>query len=97
MLGDLPAPAISRALDAECRMLEDDFQNNRFDITEDVISILCFGAFVEMVKRGNFLRCSTYLPPEHVEFYKETVIRLIQAEELPSSAMNDFDYAFKLK
>jgi hypothetical protein len=54
MLGDLPAPAISRALDAECRMLEDDFQNNRFDITEDVISILCFGAFVEMVKRGNF-------------------------------------------
>jgi len=97
MIGDMPSPAILKAVDAECRMLEDDFQNNRFDINEDALSILCFGAFVQMVKWGNILRCSTYLPPEHVEFYKETVIRLVQAEELPSSALNDFDYAFKRK
>jgi len=31
-----------------------------------------------------------------VEFYKETIVRLVQAGELPKGAMGQFDYAFKL-
>lgn len=95
-IGNLPATAILKALDAECRMLEDDLKNHRLNVTEDILSILCFRGFVQMVKKDVVLHCSTNLPPEHIEFFKETVIRLIQAGELPSSAMNDFDCTFKL-
>jgi hypothetical protein len=34
------------------------------------------------------------LPPEHIEFYKETIVRLVQANELPPGAMGQFDFAF---
>ena len=36
------------------------------------------------------------LPPEHVKFYRQTVVRLIKANELPQSAMKQFDEAFSM-
>lgn len=96
MIGNIPASVILEALDAECKMLEDDVKHSRLKLTGDALSIFCFRGFVQMVKRGNVLRCATDLPPEHIEFYKETVIRLIRAGELPSSAVNEFDWAFIL-
>lgn len=93
----LPAQAIIRALEAECHMLQDDLKRYGREFTDDGLSILSFGEYVHMVKAGNVLRCSTCLPPDHVEFYKETIIRLVQAGELPAQAMDKFDYAFSLK
>ncbi len=95
MVSNLPAQAILKALEAECKMLQDDFEHYRVGFTEDILSILCFGQFVKMVKTDSVIRCSSHLPPDHAEFYKETIIRLIQAGELPESAMGQFDYAFK--
>ena len=99
MIGNIPAPAILKALDAECRMLEDDFKHfrlNAINATEDALSILCFRGFVQMAKSESILRCSKQLPLEHVEFYRETTNRLIEVGELPSSAIDEFDYAFNL-
>jgi hypothetical protein len=95
MISNLPAQAILKALEAECKMLQDDFENYRIGLSEDALSILCFGQFVKMIKTDSMMRCSSHLPPDHAEFYKETIIRLIHAGELPDSAMDQFDHAFK--
>lgn len=97
VIRNLPVPAILRALDAECRMLQDDIEHYRSSLTEDVLSIFSFKGFVEMAKRDNVMRCSLDMPPDHVEFYKETVVRLVQAGELNPTAMDQFDYAFLVK
>jgi hypothetical protein len=92
----LPIKAVVKTLDLECKMLEDDFERQRLASTEDAFSILCFRQFVRMAKSGEAMQCVKPLPPDHVEFYKETIVRLVQAEELPASAMKQFDYAFHL-
>ena len=94
MIGDIPEMAILRALDAECRMLEEDLAHYRLVITADVLSILCFWEYVQMAKLGIFLHHSMRLPAEHMQFYKETLVRLIQAGELPPAAINEFDQVF---
>jgi hypothetical protein len=96
MIDDIPAVAVLKALDVECRMLEDDLAHYRLTMTTDTFSILCFREYVQMAKLGIFLHCSMHLPVEHMEFYKETLVRLIQAGELPPSAINEFDHVFKL-
>ena len=93
----LPAPAILRALDAECKMLRDDMEHYRYGLTEDTLSILCFRGFVQMVKTDNVMRCCLQMPLDHVQFYKETIVRLVQAGELGPSAMNQFEYAFMMR
>ena len=97
MLGSMPAPAVLEALDAECRMLEDDVAHRRLNWTEDTLSILCFRGFLQMVKWGDVMRCSLRLPPDHTEFYKDIILRLVNAGELPGTALEQFDYAFKRK
>jgi len=93
----LPSPAILQALDAECKMLEDDVEHYRSNVTEDILSILCFRVFVQMAKADSVMRCILRMPLDHVEFYKETIARLIQAGELPPSAMDQFDDAFVMR
>ncbi len=90
-------PAILPTLDAECKMLQDDIEHYRGNLSEDVLSIFCFRGFVQMLKADNVMRCSLQMPPDHVEFYKETIIRLVQAGEFEPSAMDQFDYAFMIR
>lgn len=96
-IGSLPAQAVLKALEVECQMLQDDLMRYDRELTDDGLSILYFGQYVQMVKTGNIMRCSRHLPHEHVEFYKETIVRLVQAGELPALAMDEFDYVFSLK
>jgi hypothetical protein len=96
MVSNLPAQAVLKAVELEGKMLEDDIELCRFGMDEDAFSILCFRQFAQMARMGNVVRCAKPLPPDHVEFYKETIVRLVQAGELPKIAMNQFDYAFKL-
>ena len=94
MVADLPVRAIPRVLDLECQMLEADAQNQHLDFPEDAHSILCFRQFVQTAKLGRAMLFPKPFPPEHIEFFQETVFRLVQANELPLSAMDQFDDAF---
>ena len=96
MISSMPPQGVLKALALECKMLEDDWERQRSGLPDEAVSILCFYEFTRMVKMNNVIRCSTHLPPNHIEFYKETIVRLIEAGELPGSAMRDFDYAFSL-
>jgi hypothetical protein len=95
-IDSLPAQAILKALEAECQMLLDDFARYGRELTDDGLSILSFAEYVHMIQAGAIMRCSTYLPPDHVDFYKETIVRLVQAGELPAMAVDEFDFAFSL-
>ncbi len=96
-ISDLPTQAVLRVLDIECNMLQNDVERYGRDLRADDVSIMCFGQFVRMVKAGCVIRFSKFLPPDHIEFYKETIVRLTQAGELPPAAMDQFDFAFSLK
>ena len=94
MIRGMPPKAIPRALDLQCKMLNNDATNERFDVKEDVLSILCFGRFMRLARTGGVHCFENPLPLDHVEFYKEIIVRLVKAKELPEQAMNQFDYAF---
>lgn len=97
MVTNLPVRAISRVLDLECQMLEADAASHRVDFPEDARAILCFRLFVQTAKLGRPIssaNCVKSFPLDHIEFFKETTIRLVQADELPPSALDQFDYAF---
>ena len=97
VIRNLPVPVILRTLDAECKMLEDDVEHYRSNLTEDILSILSFRGFIQMAKADNVMRCCLRMPREHFEFYRETISRLMQAGELPPSAMDEFDHAFLMR
>lgn len=94
MVGTLPPEAIIGALDLECKMILDDRLHSRLAEDEGSLSLLYFDQFVKMVKVGGSIRRFRGLPPDHLEFYRETILRLIDAKELPASAMDQFDRAF---
>jgi hypothetical protein len=95
-IAHLPTEAIIKALDLECNMLEDDFEHERLASLEDANSILCFRQFLRMAEAAKMMFRVKCFPPDHLEFYKETIVRLVHAKELPASAMEQFDYAFRV-
>jgi hypothetical protein len=94
MIGGMPVQAVVKMIDLECKMLEEDVEHHRLALDGDALSILRFGRFVRMVKSGEVMRRLEFVPPDHLEFYKETLIRLVNAMELPVSVMKQFEYAF---
>jgi hypothetical protein len=95
-IASLPVQCIVKALDLECQMLNNDMENNRLPLPEDAFSIHYFREFVQAAKLGRILNCGRRLPLDHIEFFKETIVRLVQANELPKTAMDQFDSAFPL-
>lgn len=92
----LPAKAILKSLELESKMLELESENYRLYLSGDPYSIFCFRLFVRRAKLGKSpVRCMP-LPPEHVKYYRQTVDRLIQANELPRSALEQFDNWFSI-
>lgn len=94
MISGLPARAVPKALDLQCKMIEEDEENRRLASPEDACSILCFRQFVQTVASGQSMERLKPISPDHIEFYKETIVRLIQSEVLPPSAMDRFDAIF---
>ena len=90
----MPATAILNALDLDCKLLEQDLSTFRSSFAEDEYSVLCFRQFVRSVKSGAGVLPRRCLPPEHLELYKHTVVRLVHEGQLPSTAMDHFDGAF---
>jgi hypothetical protein len=90
MLASIPAQSITPVLARESYMLSVDLVRQRPLLATDVGSILIFARFV--AAGGNDIRgiASVELPPPHVEFYRQTVERLIEAGELEPSARVQF-------
>jgi hypothetical protein len=95
-IANVPARAVIKFIDLESNMLERDFGHDRSAAAKEAKSVLLFRRFVHLAKRGGEMHSVGPLPPAHIEFYKETIVRLVQANELPSSAMEQFEHAFKL-
>jgi hypothetical protein len=93
----IPAGAVLGLLQREHRTIEDALQYKRINETYEVSSILCFCQFVNLVRgeEGGFPAVSSAsLPVRHIAFYRKTVLRLIEAGELPESAKAQFDAMF---
>ena len=93
VIANLPPQAILKAFDLECEMLEKDAKNHR-PVPEDAFSIFYFREFIQAMKLGEVVRQVKPLPPDHIEFFKKTIVRLVQANELPQAAMDQFDCTF---
>lgn len=96
MISNMPVQAVIKAIELECKMLESDKENHRVTLDEDAYSILSFGQFIRRVKAGEAVRLNKLLPLDHLEFYRETIVRLVNAGELPASTMEQFENAFPL-
>ena len=95
MISSMPPETILMALDAECKMLRGDVEMHGLPVSDDVFSILAFREFVQLARAGQVVvPCPKPLPPFHIEFYKETIVRLVHEKDLPPSAMEQFDFVF---
>jgi hypothetical protein len=94
MITDVPVQEVIHELAVERKMLEHDLWRRHLPLTREAFSILRFCQFVRAVRAGGEMCSVEALPPDHLEFYKTTVVRLIQANELPLSATDQFDHVF---
>ncbi|HEV2456138.1 MAG TPA: hypothetical protein VGY98_17880 [Verrucomicrobiae bacterium] len=90
----MPAKAILEALNLDCKILEQDLIRHRSAFRADEYSILCFRQFVRSARSGSGLYPRQCLPPDHLELYRHTVVRLVHVEELPPTPMDAFEGAF---
>lgn len=93
MIDHIPAEGILKAIDLQHEMLEVDLRYKRATETVEVLSILCFCQFIEAVLDDERV-FPVKLPTGHVEFYRNVVTRLIEADKLPIDARDQFDDAF---
>jgi hypothetical protein len=93
MIASIPVSGIPGALELEYRMLEDDLMYKRISDTEEVVSVLSFCRFIRAVADGSNI-LPVELPNDHVVFYREVVIRLVEAGELPANAIEQFSRTF---
>ena len=91
-LDRLPIKGLRRAIELEMRMLEADVSGQRIPDDLEVKSILAFCRFVNYVSTGTTL-ADVKLPVAHVAYYRNLVLRLIEAGELPANAITQFDAA----
>jgi hypothetical protein len=90
----MPARAILDALGLDCKLLDEDLSMHRSAFLPDEYSVLCFRQFVRSARSGDGIYPRQCLPPDHLELYKHTVVRLVHEDELPSTAMDAFEGAF---
>lgn len=90
----MPAKAILIALCLNCKLLDEDLRLYRSAFLPDEYSILCFRQFVRSAMSGGGIYPRQCLPPDHLELYKHTIVRLVHEDELPPKAMDDFEGAF---
>lgn len=90
MLDSIPAKAVLRAVDAERRMVEDDLEKKRTERDEYVNSVLAFCNFLTQAVRGLQANIPKW-PFEHCVVYRTVLERLVDAGELPSEIINNFE------
>lgn len=90
----LPAESVLMALELECQMLKEDVESKRLPLPRDACSIFYFRDFVHAMSLGRVMDAARPIPVNHLEFLRETIVRLAQAKVLPQAAVNQFDDAF---
>lgn len=93
-ISNLPPEAILKTLDLGSKSLEHISENYRLYLPADAYSIFCFRQFVRDIIAGKTVTICGPLPSAHVRFYRQTVTRLVQANEMDESALEKFDNAF---
>jgi hypothetical protein len=93
LLETLPASHVLKAAEAERTRLEDDLTRKRIVCRDEARSVASFCDFVTAAARGVHYSFPE-LPVEHCAYYRKVVQRLVEAEELPASARNDFEVSF---
>ena|ERR1700676_1717061 len=94
MINSIPAKGVFRAVELECQMLENDLIQKRQNLSlEDTHSILAFYNFLKSAADGICV-APIPLPIQHIVFYKKTLERLIEAEQLPYEAKEQFHETF---
>jgi hypothetical protein len=94
MVEKLPTKAIIASLELEYRMLRNDLERHRYGLTAEVRSILYFLEFIQTAKLGEAMCFVTSFPSEYIEFFRQTLVRLIEANELPRDTLQKFDHFF---
>jgi hypothetical protein len=92
-INDLPPQAVYAATEMEREMIEEDISYHRTFPIRDTMSILSFCRFLHAAMIGLSVMPS-FLPFDHVEFYRRMVARLVVARELPPATLQQFDSAF---
>jgi hypothetical protein len=94
-LETIPVRAVLKTLELESHMLREDLLKGRAVSVSEAQSILEFYEFIRSVKAGSPVRRTAFASPlHHVAFYRKTVDRLVEAEELPVTAKAQFETAF---
>jgi hypothetical protein len=95
MIANIPAQSIKRVIAQESFMLGLDLARQRPLLPAEVGSILVFAHFIGAGgKCPHSVLVSIDLPPAHVDFFRRTVVRLIDAGELPNVAREEFEKIF---
>jgi hypothetical protein len=89
MIDTVPAKGVLRAVELEGQMLQNGLALKRTVPHEDERSILAFYNFLKSAADGICV-APIPLPIEHIVFYKKTLERLIEAEQLPYEAKEQF-------
>ena len=93
MIERLPTKAVVSAIELERMMLEDDIAHQRTLPMDEAHSIIAFCNFVE--NAGDAMRSPRMpVPVYHLDFYRATVKRLVEAGELPYETGALLDNAF---
>jgi hypothetical protein len=94
MIDNIPAKGVLRAVELECQMLQHDAVQKRQTLSpEDTRSISVFYNFLKSAADGICIPPRT-LPIQHIVFYKKTLERLIESEQLPYEAKEQFHETF---
>ncbi|MGH7979547.1 MAG: hypothetical protein ACREE6_09235 [Limisphaerales bacterium] len=93
-ISNLPGKAILKTLGLDNESLDHASENYRLFLPADAYSIFCFRQFVREMIAGKSVTICGPLPLAHVRFYRQTVMRLVGANEMDPSALHKFDNAF---
>ena len=96
MIGTLSPAAVLRTLERERLLLQNDLACHRFSSLLEVSSILSFCWFVEAIRQRWAIFAVPAPPLTHIEFYRQTLRRLVAAGELPAEAGTRFDETFRV-
>jgi hypothetical protein len=94
LISAVPDEAIIKALGLICRKIQNDLDNDHWGLSAESYSILYFRLFVLAEKHDQPLQSVIPLPAHHIEFYKKTITRLVNAKELRPSAIERFGHSF---
>jgi hypothetical protein len=95
-ISKLPPQAIIRALDRQCDLLRKDLAESRDGLPDQAYSILYFKIFIRAASLGQISDLIIHLPADEIEFFQKTTIRLVQANALPVSALDQFEATFRV-